>query len=274
MLAASPYDWPLYAEPGATRFTLDMPSQQTPRCDNGDSFTTVVPMFLDYEKLAAMEGREFRQTSPYPWANPDGLLTEQGFKSLTGQLPDVSLFKPVFGRSRKHGQQSHDRYALEWSDDLAVSDAWKQFVEELRGPQYRDFLARMIGHDQFSLKFHFHYTPNGCSVSPHCDAVWKLGSHIFYLNTEADWKAEWGGETQVLDDRGRFSAGSAPAFEDFDEAMSSESLGNRSLLFIRAGNSWHGVKPIACPPGYLRKVFIVVINRDTAWYRLRSRLKL
>ncbi|MCA1780534.1 MAG: hypothetical protein LC637_14490 [Xanthomonadaceae bacterium] len=231
-------------------------------------------MFLDLSKLQQMDGAEFQARQPYPWANPAGLLTDAGFNTLVGQLPSLDQFKQVFGRSRKHGQQSHDRYALEWQDDLPVADAWKAFVDELRGPVYREFLFRMIGHDRFSLKFHFHFTPNGCSVSPHCDAVWKLGSHIFYLNTERDWKPEWGGETQVLDDCGRFPARSAPDFGEFDRAMSSKSLGNRSLLFIRSGNSWHGVKPINCPEGHLRKVFIVVINRDTPWYRLRSRLKL
>jgi len=231
-------------------------------------------MFLDPERLAAMDGDEFRATRPYPWANPAGLLTDDGYATLIEHLPDVRQFKKVFGRSRKHGQQSHDRYALEWHDDAPVPEVWKEFVEELRGPVYQDFLARMIGHRHFRLKFHFHYTPDGCSVSPHCDAVWKLGSHIFYLNTERDWKPEWGGETQVLDDNGRFSARSAPAFEDFDQALSSDSIGNRSLLFIRQGNSWHGVRPIRCPKGQLRKVFIVVINNDKPWYRLRSWLKI
>ncbi|MDT8448892.1 MAG: hypothetical protein RQ847_01840 [Wenzhouxiangellaceae bacterium] len=230
-------------------------------------------MFLDTQKLDELDGAQFRATRPYPWINPAGLLTDEGYRTLIEHLPDVGIFKPVFGRVRKHGQLSHDRYALEWQDDLPVSDVWKAFVRELHSPVYNDFLARMIGHDRFSLKFHFHYTPSGCSVSPHCDAVWKLGSHIFYLNTADDWKPEWGGETQVLDDRGRFRAGSAPAFEDFDEALSSHSIGNFSLLFIRQGNSWHGVRPINCPEGCLRKVFIVVINRDTPWYRLRSRLK-
>ncbi|MEM1081723.1 MAG: 2OG-Fe(II) oxygenase [Pseudomonadota bacterium] len=231
-------------------------------------------MFIDYDRLSQFNGDEFRATQPYPWLNPAGALTDEGFDTLVTHLPDVSQCKPVFGRSRKHGQQSHDRYALEWTDDLDVHPSWRDFVAELRGPDYTEFLTRMIGHDRFSLKFHFHYTPNGCSVSPHCDAVWKLGSHIFYLNTEHDWKPEWGGETQVLNDHGKFSNRSAPAFEDFDEALSSESLGNRSLLFIRSGNSWHGVKPIHCPDGELRKVFIVVINQDTPWYRLRSKLKI
>ena len=231
-------------------------------------------MFLNYDRLAEFNGEQFRSTQPYPWLNPAGALTDDGFETLVENLPDVSQFKEVFGRSRKHGQQSHDRYALEWRDDLDVHESWKAFVGELRGPQYSEFLTNMIGHDRYSLKFHFHYTPNGCSVSPHCDAVWKLGSHIFYLNTENDWQPEWGGETQVLNDHGKFSSRSAPEFEDFDEALSSESLGNRSLLFVRSGNSWHGVKPINCPEGELRKVFIVVINSDTPWYRFRSRIKI
>jgi len=33
----------------------------------------------------------------------------------------------------------------------------------------------------------------GCAVSPHCDAVRKLATHIFYFNTEADWDPGWGG---------------------------------------------------------------------------------
>lgn len=230
-------------------------------------------MYLDPHKLDAIDGEAFRATRPYPWLNPAGLLTEEGYRRLVATAPPVEIFDPVFGKSRKHGQQSHDRYALEWKDDLQVSPEWRAFIGELRGPVYREFLSRIIGHDAFDLRFHWHYTPNGCSVSPHCDAVWKLGSHIFYLNTADDWRPGWGGETQVLDDGGRFSPRSAPAFEDFDRALSSESIGNRSLLFVRSGNSWHGVRPIDCPDGALRRVFIVVINRNSPWYRLRQKLR-
>jgi hypothetical protein len=38
-------------------------------------------------------------------------------------------------------------------------------------------------------------------------------------------------------------------------------FGNRSLLFARQGNSWHGVREIRCPEDRMRKVFIVVIDR-------------
>src|SRR5690606_82298 len=143
---------------------------------------------------------------------------------------------------------------------------------ELQRARYRAWLGHALGTEAFELRFHWHYTPSGSSVSPHCDAARKLGSHIFYFNTEADWDAAWGGETLILDDGGRFSPRSAPAVDDFESAPSSDAVGNRSLLFARNGNSWHGVREIRCPPGALRKVFIVVIERATLAARLRRLL--
>ena len=106
-------------------------------------------------------------------------------------------------------------------------------------------------------------------MSPHCDSERKLGSHIFYFNTAQDWNPGWGGETLILDDGGRFKRESAPHFDDFARVIPSQALGNSSLLFARKGHSWHGVREIHCPEGYLRKVFIVVINRYTPVDRLR-----
>jgi hypothetical protein len=120
------------------------------------------------------------------------------------------------------------------------------------------------------LRFHWHWATTGNSVSPHCDRKRKLGSHIFYLNTEDDWDPAWGGETIVLDDGGRFTRNSAPEFEDFDHAIHANALGNRSFIFTRLGNSWHGVEEIRCPEGAYRKVFIAVINRPRLARRVRG----
>jgi hypothetical protein len=216
--------------------------------------------YLDLERLERFDAREFRATLPYPWANPAGMLTDEGYAVLRRNLPDPSLFTGAFGIRRAHGQQPHDRLTLEYRSDLPLAPPWHAFVAELLGPEYHRFIERTFERRRFRLNFHWHYTPNGCSVSPHCDARRKLGSHIFYFNTVEDWDPAWGGETLILDDHGRFRRASAPQFEDFDTAMPSNALGNRSLLFARAGNSWHGVQEIRCPPGRYRKVFIVVIN--------------
>jgi hypothetical protein len=228
--------------------------------------------YLDQSALNGLDPHAFRDRRPYPWCNLAGLLQEEAFRQLRDTLPPLSMFREVFGKARRYGQQSHDRYVLEYEPGIALPPTWQAFIDELQGPVYQGWLARALGTDRFELRFHWHYTPAGASVSPHCDANRKLGSHIFYFNTAEDWDPAWGGETVILDDGGRFSPQSAPAFEDFVSVESSETLGNRSLLFVRNGNSWHGVRAIQCPPGALRKVFIIVIERATLGTRLRKLL--
>ena len=228
--------------------------------------------FIDYDRLEDLDPEKYRRQVPYPWVNPEGILTPTGFDILRENLPDVSIFKKEFGAPRRAGQAPHNRYTLEYTSNTPVIGPWKAFIEELTADRYRRAICRLVGVRDLELNFHWHYTPNGCSVSPHCDAKRKLGSHIFYLNTDEDWDPKWGGETVVLDDGGRFDTNSAPEFEDFDRAMPSETMGNRSFIFSRQGSSWHGVREINCPEGYMRKVFIVVLNRrKSAWRRLRAR---
>ena len=226
--------------------------------------------YLDFDRLDALDPHAFQAQRPYPWVNPHGLLTPTGYQRLVESLPAVSQFTRLFGVKRAHGQHSHDRYGLEYRPGLQLAPAWQDFIDELAGSTYRRFICRMFGVRAVELRFHWHYTPRGCSVSPHCDAKHKLGSHIFYCNPE--WNPAWGGETLILDDGGRFARSSAPRFEDFDQRIVSQTLGNRSLLFQRRNNSWHGVRTLECPEGQLRKVFIVVINRYSAVDRIRRLL--
>lgn len=225
--------------------------------------------YLDFSALNQLSPRTFQETKPYPWMNPSGLLTDWGYERLVETLPDLSLFEKRFGVKRAHGQHSHDRYTLEYRKELPLSPHWTQFLDELQGEAYSGFLKRLLGIKSLDLHFHWHYTPNGCSVSPHCDAKHKLGSHIFYFNTQENWDPAWGGETVILNDHGRFSRKSAPRFEDFPESLASTAIGNYSLLFQRLDKSWHGVRPVQCPEGHMRKVFIVVINRFSLVDRLQ-----
>ncbi len=224
---------------------------------------------LDQVALSAIPTASFREAIPYPWLNPEGVLTDQAFELLRTNMPPLDIMKTSFGRKRAHGQKPHDRYALEYHPDLNLHPAWHQLIDELNGPAYQDWLARLFATRRFRLTYHWHYTPQGASVSPHCDARRKLGSHIFYFNTPEEWDPAWGGETVILDDGGRFRRSSAPGFEDFTQAWTANAMGNRSLLFQRQGNSWHGVRPLSCPEDRLRKVFIVVVNADTLGGRIR-----
>jgi hypothetical protein len=216
--------------------------------------------YLDLERLNAIDPEVFRSQKPYPWINPEGLLTDEGYAALVERLPAPGLFQRVFGKARKFGQRSHDRFALEYREKLALPQPWNDFLGELRGPGYRRFLERMFGRGSFRVRFHWHFAPNGCSVSPHCDSWLKLGSHIFYLNRSSEWDPAWGGETLVLDDGGRFSHRATPDFEDFERIIPARCQDNMSFLFRRTSHSWHGVREVHCPEGEMRRVFIVVID--------------
>lgn len=228
-------------------------------------------MYLDPDALAAIDRAAFRAREPYPWVNPAGLLTDEGFGRLLESIPDIAGFEKVFGKPRKYGQRSHDRYVLEWRDGLELPDPWREFVDELRGETYRSFLDALLA-TRVELRFHWHYTPSGCEVSPHCDSKHKLGSHIFYFNSSKDWDPSWGGETLLLDDGGRFHSDSNPDFDDFERVVAAEALDNRSLIFLRKGDSWHGVRELRCPEGRFRKAFIVVFERPDLVSRARRLL--
>jgi Rps23 Pro-64 3,4-dihydroxylase Tpa1-like proline 4-hydroxylase len=225
--------------------------------------------YLNFDRLNELDAKAFQATMPFPWINPAGLLTDEGYRRLVETLPDVSLFDESFGVKRSHGQRAHDRFVLEYDDNLDVAQPWKDFVAELRGGAYRNFIARMMGSDRFTMNCHWHYASAGCSVSPHCDAKRKHGSHVFYFNTEKDWDSAWGGQTLVLDDGERLISDAHPEEEDLKLVAASQAMGNYSLLFKRGEHSWHSVTELTCSEGYLRKVFILVINRVTrkGWLR-------
>jgi len=216
--------------------------------------------YLNTEMIRSIDPETFRNQQPYPWVNPQGLLTRQGFEELLANMPDIAMFNTFFDKQRKYGQESHNRYVLEYKDGLDLPRPWQTFVDELRDRLYRDFIKSLLGYKHVRFRFHWHYTPNGCTVSPHCDSRGKLGSHLFYMNSTSDWDPAWGGQTLILNDNGRFKTDSSPAFDDFDDEIAAETMDNRSLIFGRKGNSWHGVRDIRCAEGAYRKVFLVVFQ--------------
>jgi len=237
--------------------------------------------YLDVSRLSqiAEQSAGFLSRKPFPWSNLQGVIRDDGFRRLGSELPSLELFQSHFGIGRAYGQQSHDRYALQYRPklDADLSPAWREFIRELQAEPYLTFLRQMYGiqpHERFVLTMHWHLAPAGASVSPHTDARRKVGSHIFYFNTEDEWNPTWGGQTLVLDDEGRLAAHASPPVETLRQVAASQILGNMSFIFKRTEHSWHAVRPIACPPDRLRKVFIVVANRlnlQVLWRRLRGK---
>jgi len=225
--------------------------------------------FLNRACLQAVSADDFQATQPYPWTNLANSLTPQGYEALRQSLPDTVQAEKQVGRKRGYGQAPHDRFLLHYRPGVSISPMWQQFLAELQGPVYQDFLRRVLGPRTFLPTFEWYYAWKGCAVSPHCDAVRKLATHIFYFNTETDWKAVWGGQILILDSERRFKAHSAPSFDELKITAAIEPRGNGSLFFQRTSHSWHGVRPLQCPEGQLRKLFIVTINVPSfqVWWR-------
>jgi hypothetical protein len=237
--------------------------------------------YLDLQRLSttAEQSAEFLNRKPYPWAGYQGVLHADAFDRLTAEMPDPKLFQAEFGKARGYGQEAHNRYALQYRPklDAELSQPWRDFIGELHAPPYEAFLRRVYGlrpQQKIALSMHWHHASRSGSVSPHTDASRKVGSHIFYFNTPDDWDPAWGGQTVVLDDEGRLRAHAAPGFDSLRQVAASEILGNQSFMFKRTEHSWHGVRPITCPPDRLRKVFIVVVNHvnlQVLWRRMRGK---
>ena len=228
--------------------------------------------YLNIEKLRSLRRDEFMAIEPYPWYNTEGMLTESGFQDLLHNMPPLESFDDIFGKERRAGQAPHDRYSLEYTPDTEVPQPWKEFIGELCSDDYRREIERLLGARKAEFRFHWHYTPSGADVSPHCDARREHGSHLFYFNSAEDWEPEWGGSTLVLDDGGRLSYDSAPSLEDFDAIHEAKSIGNYSNLMLRTDHAWHAVRPINCPEGRLRRIFIVVVNPDNLFWKVRDRI--
>ncbi len=216
--------------------------------------------YLNPAVLDTIDPAAFQAQKPFPWVNPQHFIRDERFPELLATMPDLSRFRAFFGKQRKHGQASHDRYVLDYEDGMELPAPWAGLIAELRGDRYRSFVCRMLDVSHVRFRFHWHFTPNGGEVSPHCDSKGKIGSQIFYLNTLDDWQWDWGGETVILDDGGKIDADNAPGFDDFIAEYPADPRDNRCIIFGRQGNSWHGVRRINCPENYYRKVFIVVFE--------------
>jgi hypothetical protein len=145
--------------------------------------------------------------------------------------------------------------------DLVLSPAWRDFIDDVKSSEYQEEIMRIFNTRNTSFFYWWQIARTGCAVSPHCDSANKIGSHLFYFNTESDWKDEWGGRTLILDDEKKMNEASAPEIENFKKVQAPEILGNKNLLFGRTPHSWHAVAPLTSPPEAARKIFTVIINR-------------
>ena len=61
--------------------------------------------YVDFKNLESIDPEKFRGTNPYPWINPAGLLTDEGYGLLLDNMPElrgqfhIGQFRPSRGIS-------------------------------------------------------------------------------------------------------------------------------------------------------------------------------
>jgi len=233
---------------------------------------------INPDRPVTLTVEQFNAITPYPWINFDGFLSPEKFAELHENFPPLDLFAWHQEMPRRDGQRPHNRYYLAYEtsiyakrdhkskgvvrhDDLP--EVWQRFIEELNeGPAYRDFITRMLGVSDFDIRYAWHIGVTDSEVSPHTDSRKKLGTHIFYFNTDDDWNTAWGGETLVLE--GKLTTAANPDFDEFSNAHAAPFLNNQSFFFKNTPNGWHGVKALTCPEGRHRRLFNVIIEHANA----------
>ncbi len=229
--------------------------------------------FLNYKVMSAIDPGEFRSKVPFPWINLDSLLTDEGFKTLLRDYPDIDLFEQHRGIERRFGQRPHDRYYMAFGESIHhavdrqgrgiahradLSVAWRDFIDELETGAYRRLVEQLLGGIKSKPRYDWHIGVTGSEVSPHVDADAKVATHLFFFNTDKDWYPRWGGETLILD--GKLVDAMNPGFNDFTSRRRIKTLDNHSLLFQNTPKAWHGVETLKCPKGARRRLFNVVFE--------------
>jgi hypothetical protein len=229
--------------------------------------------FIDYELLRSFDTDGFQNRAPFPWHNPRGFLTPEGFRALYDEFPPLELFEYHNNIRRAYGQRPHNRYYLAYENSIYHKEAagsgvarrdqlpaaWQRFMGELEaGGEYHDFVRRALGVPAFSTRYAWHIGSNGSEVSPHVDAPEKLGTHILYFNTSDEWNPAWGGATLVLG--GKTTEALNPDFTDFETRDEARIVDNHSFFFKNTPHSWHGASALACPPGSYRRLFNVIFE--------------
>ena len=111
--------------------------------------------YLNHELLDRVSADDFRNRPPFPWTHIENSLTPEGYETLRSTLPgtDAEGFNRNVGVKRAHGQMSHDRYMLHYRAGLKLPDPWREFLDELNGPEYHKFLRRMLGPRNYICTF-------------------------------------------------------------------------------------------------------------------------
>jgi hypothetical protein len=251
---------------------------------------------LDLEGLLLSRRRIECTRTPFCFFSVDDYLPSDVYRALEQSFPDDAWFMPEKDYSGKLGfrssvvQNEFERFCAAhplWArlieffgSDLFLEDLRRVFLPDLvrarglagRKPwvnytrrQISDNPLRYLLEEPVRTTFQFSRLPDQAVVIPHTDAPRKLVSLLLYF-WGPQWQDAFGGATDFYEPRDperarRWSATERIPFEELREIGSTPFVANRLAGFVRSPCSYHGVRPIACPPGTTRNSLLVNVKR-------------
>jgi hypothetical protein len=187
---------------------------------------------IDFRGIASSDLRK----EPYEWARIDRAIPEERVRELIESFPDDEFWE-LAPRDRERqwsysarplvplGADAPDE-ALEWTAP------WRELVDDLLSPAYRESLSELIGKpldDALMEASVWRWEPDA-HLSPQTDLAEKIVTQVFYLSY--GWDPSWGGCLEILR-----SPNSRDVFEELPP------LPGLASVLVRSDRSWHAVSP-------------------------------
>jgi hypothetical protein len=200
---------------------------------------------LDRERLK----QEFASARPFPFIAIDGLLDP----AFAEQVADAY---PTFESAERLGFQFNfvnEQRKVQVTDPARFPEPVQRLHQALAEPEFLDDLSYITGipkllADEKLIGGGMHVTGPGGRLDVHVDfnlvkdrALHRRLNILVYLNRE--WKPEWGGELELWDREVRHRE------HAFVPRL------NRCVVFETSDISFHGVRPLTCPPNVARQSF-------------------
>jgi hypothetical protein len=246
--------------------------------------------------VLSLDQLEFRY-DPFPIGIAAPVFEPACYAELVSQFPDIALFttadmgvKYVLSDHKSRRNYLHFiRRTPIWRElaEWITSDRFVAYVLEVlterdldlgyvqRPPMRR--LVRQLGfglsgrrdrHTSLVSRFEFSMLPaDGGYLLPHTDSARKVISMVVSMVADEEWEPAFGGATDVnkpKHERLMYNESNRKAcFDEMDIVDSFPFRPNQSVVFIRAYNSWHSVRPMTArgSPAMRKSITISLIER-------------
>jgi Rps23 Pro-64 3,4-dihydroxylase Tpa1-like proline 4-hydroxylase len=197
---------------------------------------------LDRDRLR----HEFRTSQPFPLLSIDEFLEPEFAREIAGSYPSFEEAERV-GHEFKF---VNEQRKVQITDRTKFPSPVARLTEALASPAFLEDLSYITGipnllADPKLQGGGMHLTGPGGRLDVHVDfnflesdSWYRRLNILIYLNEE--WNAEWGGELELWDKNVQ------RRHHVFQPKL------NRMVLFETSEISYHGVRPLTCPPDVVR----------------------